>query len=57
MIVHVDSLLTGASRASGAVVIIDVFRAFTTSEHLRLPPWRWLKGGFFFQGAVALIDT
>ena len=31
MKIHIDSLITGASRAKGAVVIIDVFRAFTTA--------------------------
>jgi 2-phosphosulfolactate phosphatase len=31
MQVRVDSLLEGAARATGAVVIIDVFRAFTTA--------------------------
>jgi 2-phosphosulfolactate phosphatase len=31
MQVRVDSLLEGAARAAGAVVIIDVFRAFTTA--------------------------
>lgn len=31
MDVRIDSLLSGAERATGAVVIIDVFRAFTTA--------------------------
>lgn len=31
MEIGIDSLLSGAKRASGAVVIIDVFRAFTTA--------------------------
>ena len=31
MDIRLDSLLTGAERAQGAVVIIDVFRAFTTA--------------------------
>jgi 2-phosphosulfolactate phosphatase len=31
MNVRIDSLLVGAERAKGAVVIIDVFRAFTTA--------------------------
>lgn len=31
MEVRIDSLLSGAERASGSVVIIDVFRAFTTA--------------------------
>lgn len=31
MDIRIDSLLTGAERAVGAVVIIDVFRAFTTA--------------------------
>ena len=31
MQIHIDSLITGASRARGVVVIIDVFRAFTTA--------------------------
>src|SRR5262245_30283057 len=31
MDVRIDSLLTGAERATGSVVIIDVFRAFTTA--------------------------
>jgi hypothetical protein len=28
---HIESLLEGADRATGAVAIIDVFRAFTTA--------------------------
>lgn len=31
MEVHIDSLISGAERATGSVVIIDVFRAFTTA--------------------------
>ncbi|WP_315732666.1 MULTISPECIES: 2-phosphosulfolactate phosphatase [unclassified Bradyrhizobium] len=31
MDIRLDSLITGAERAQGAVVIIDVFRAFTTA--------------------------
>ena len=31
MKIVIDSLITGATRADGAVVIIDVFRAFTTA--------------------------
>ena len=31
MEVRIDSLLSGAERATGSVVIIDVFRAFTTA--------------------------
>jgi 2-phosphosulfolactate phosphatase len=31
MEVRIDSLLSGAARATGSVVIIDVFRAFTTA--------------------------
>ena len=31
MEIVIDSLITGASKANGAVVIIDVFRAFTTA--------------------------
>ena len=31
MQIVIDSLITGAARAEGAVVIIDVFRAFTTA--------------------------
>src|SRR5262245_47376122 len=31
MDVRIDSLLSGAERATGSVVIIDVFRAFTTA--------------------------
>jgi 2-phosphosulfolactate phosphatase len=31
MDVRVDSLLSGAERATGSVVIIDVFRTFTTA--------------------------
>lgn len=31
MQIVIDSLITGATRADGAVVIIDVFRAFTTA--------------------------
>src|SRR5215510_11611391 len=31
MVVCIDSLLSGAERATGSVVIIDVFRAFTTA--------------------------
>jgi 2-phosphosulfolactate phosphatase len=31
MEVRIDSLLEGAARAAGTVVVIDVFRAFTTA--------------------------
>ena len=31
MEIVIDSLIIGASKANGAVVIIDVFRAFTTA--------------------------
>jgi len=31
MEIHIDSLIDGARRATGAVAIIDVFRAFTTA--------------------------
>ena len=31
MDIRIDSMLPGAERAVGAVVIIDVFRAFTTA--------------------------
>lgn len=31
MIIRIESLLEGAQRAAGAVVVIDVFRAFTTA--------------------------
>ena len=31
MDIRIESLIEGAARASGAVAIIDVFRAFTTA--------------------------
>lgn len=31
MEIRIESLLSGAERATGSVVIIDVFRAFTTA--------------------------
>ena len=41
MQIRIDSLLAGAERATGAVVIIDVFRAFSTAA-VALARKRWV---------------